>query len=187
MGGEIVTYLEMTSPSDLVPARRSASLQLEPAGKHAAALLRSAYVRVGAPLGWTGRSGWSVADWEEELARPGTEAWVARLGDELIGFVELEAESSGDVGIVVLGLFPEFIGRRLGGMLLTLATDLAWTVSAPDGTPARRVWVQTSSRDHPHARQNYEARGFRIFRREHVLSEFSVTRTLRRVTTSTDS
>ena len=48
----------------------------------------------------------------------------------------LEAESSGDVGIVVLGLFPEFIGTGLGGALLTLATELAWTISAPDGTPA---------------------------------------------------
>jgi GNAT superfamily N-acetyltransferase len=82
--------------------------------------------------------------------------------------VELEAESSGDVGIVVFGLFPEFIGKGLGGALLTLTTELAWTVTAPGGTPARRVWVQTSSRDHPHARQNYEARGFRTFRRERV-------------------
>jgi ribosomal protein S18 acetylase RimI-like enzyme len=170
MGGEILTCLEMTSPGELAPARRPPGLQLERAGADAALLLRSAYVRVGAPLGWTGRSGWSVADWEEELARPGIEAWVARLRDEVIGFVELEAEPSGDVGIVVLGLFPEFIGRGHGGALLTLATELAWRVTTPDGTPARRVWVQTSSRDHPHARANYEARGFRIFRREHAVS-----------------
>ena len=167
MRGEIVTYLQMTSPSQLVAARRPpAHLELEPAREPAAPLLRSAYVRVGGPLRWTGRSAWSDANWEEELSRPGIQAWVARLDDEVIGFVELEAESNGDVGIVVFGLFPEFIGRGLGGALLTLATQLAWKVTAPDGTPARRVWVQTSSRDHPHARQNYEARGFRTFRRE---------------------
>jgi GNAT superfamily N-acetyltransferase len=170
MGDEILTFLEMASPAELAPAPRPPGLQLERAGEDTAPLLRSAYVRVGAPLGWTGRSEWSVADWGKELARPGTTAWVARLHDEVIGFVQLEAEPSGDVGIVVFGLFPEFIGRGLGGALLTLATELAWTVGTPDGTPARRVWVQTSSRDHPHARANYEARGFRVFRREQALT-----------------
>jgi GNAT superfamily N-acetyltransferase len=166
MGGEIVTFLEMTSPTALRPPRCPLRVELEAAGEDAAPLLRAAYARVGAPLGWTGRSGWSDADWEAELSRPGVQAWVARHDDDLIGFVELEAESSGDVGIVVIGLFPEFIGKGLGGELLTLATQLAWTLTAPDGTPARRVWVQTSSGDHPHAKRNYEARGFRTFRRD---------------------
>jgi hypothetical protein len=30
----------------------------------------------------------------------------------------------------------------------------------------KRVWVQTSSGDHPHALPNYERRGFRVFRVE---------------------
>lgn len=41
----------------------------------------------------------------------------------------------------------------------TLATRLAWEAEHPDGTPTRRVWLQTSSRDHPHAKPNYERRG----------------------------
>jgi hypothetical protein len=32
--------------------------------------------------------------------------------------------------------------------------------------PVRRVWLHTSSRDHPHAKPNYERRGFRPFRTE---------------------
>jgi GNAT superfamily N-acetyltransferase len=168
MSSEIVTYLEMNSPTALIPARRPHRVELEPARGAAAAVLRAAYVRVGAPLGWTGRTEWSDADWEDELARPGVQAWVARLGDDVIGFVELEAAPSGDVGIVVIGLFPEFIGKGLGGELLTMATELAWTLTAPDGTPARRVCVQTSSRDHAHARPNYEARGFHKVRSERL-------------------
>jgi GNAT superfamily N-acetyltransferase len=66
------------------------------------------------------------------------------------------------VGIVVFGLVPELIGRGLGGALLTRATELAWELAAPGG----RVWVQTSSHDHPHALRNYERRGFRAFRTE---------------------
>jgi GNAT superfamily N-acetyltransferase len=167
MRDETITSLEMTSPSELVPARPSpAPLKLEEVDGSGAPVLRSTYVRIGAPHGWTGRSAWSDADWEEELSRPGVRAWIARVDNEVAGLVELEAEPDGDVGIVVFGLVPECVGRGFGGALLTLATELAWKVTSPSGIPARRVWVQTSSRDHPHARPNYERRGFRAFRTE---------------------
>ena len=164
---ETIISLEMASPSQLVPGRPPpARLELEKAGRAAAPVLRSTYERIGAPHGWTGRSAWSDALWEEELSRPGVEAWIARVDEEVAGFVELESESNGDVGIVVFGLVPEFVGRGFGGALLTLATRLAWKLASPGGMPTRRVWVQTSSRDHPHARPNYERRGFRTFRTE---------------------
>jgi GNAT superfamily N-acetyltransferase len=67
---------------------------------------------------------------------------------------------------VVFGLVPEFVGRGFGGHLLTLGTRLAWETEHPGGTATRRVWLQTSSHDHPHALANYRRRGFRIFRTE---------------------
>jgi GNAT superfamily N-acetyltransferase len=174
MRHETITCLEMTSPDELVPGRPPpARLELEKTGPAAAPVLRSTYARIGAPHGWTGRSAWSDAHWEEELSRPGVHAWIARLDEEVAGLVELESEPNGDVGIVVFGLVPELVGRGFGGALLTLATRLAWTLTSPDGTSARRVWVQTSSRDHPHARPNYERRGFRTFRTEPRWAEAS--------------
>lgn len=167
MDGETITSLELTSPSELVPARAPpAPLELEEVDSAAAAVLRSTYVRIGAPHGWIGRSAWSDDQWEEELSRPGVKAWLARVDGDVAGFVELEGESNGDVGIVVFGLVPEFVGRGFGGAFLTLATQLAWEAMPPAGPPTRRVWVQTSSRDHPHARPNYERRGFRAVRVE---------------------
>jgi RimJ/RimL family protein N-acetyltransferase len=164
---ETITCLEMTSPSQLVPGRSPpAHLELEKIGGAAASLLRSTYVRIGAAHGWTGRSAWSDAQWKEELARPGVGAWIARVDAEVAGLVELESEPNGDVGIVVFGLVPEFVGKGFGGAFLTLATRLAWKLTSPGGMPARRVWVQTTSLDHPHARLNYERRGFRTFRTE---------------------
>jgi GNAT superfamily N-acetyltransferase len=164
---ETVTCLEMTSPRELVPGRPPpARLEMEKVGRAAAPVLRATYVRIGAPHGWIGRSVWSDAQWEEELARPGVHAWIARVDEDVVGFVELESESTGDVGIVVFGLVPEFVGRGFGGVFLTLAARLAWELTSPSETCARRVWVQTSSRDHPHARPNYERRGFRAFRTE---------------------
>ncbi len=167
MLNETVTYLEMTSPGQLVPGRPPpARLDMQEVDRAAAPVLRSTYARVGAPHGWMGRSTWSDAQWEEELSRPGIQAWIARVDEDVVGLVELEAESNGDVGIVVFGLVPEFVGKGFGGALLTLATRLAWKVTSPGGTSTRRVWVQTSSHDHPHARPNYERRGFRTFRTE---------------------
>jgi GNAT superfamily N-acetyltransferase len=71
------------------------------------------------------------------------------------------------VEIVVFGLVPEFVGRGFGSHLLTVGTRLAWAAEHPDTAPTRRVWLHTSSRDHPNARPNYERRGFRAFRTEH--------------------
>ncbi len=164
---ETVTHLELTSPGQLVPGRPPpARLEVQQVGRAEASVLRTTYARIGAPHGWIGRSAWSDAQWEEELARPGVKAWIARVDEAVVGLVELEAGSDPDVGIVVLGLVPELVGRGFGGALLTLAARLAWEVASPDGKSTRRVWVQTSSRDHPHARPNYESRGFRTFRTE---------------------
>jgi GNAT superfamily N-acetyltransferase len=164
---ETITHLEMTSPGQLVPGRPPpARVELEQIGGDAASVLRSTYARIGAPHGWTGRTAWSDAQWEEELSRPGVQAWIAHVDGDVAGLVELESEANGDVGIVVFGLVPEFVGKGFGGALLTFATRLAWQLTSPGGMPTRRVWVQTSSSDHPHARPNYERRGFRTFRTE---------------------
>jgi len=92
------------------------------------------------------------------------------VDEEVAGLLELDVEPDGEVGIVVFGLVAEFVGRGFGGAFLTLATELAWGMRSPHHLPTRRVWVETSSRDHPHARPNYERRGFRVFqtRRGHA-------------------
>jgi GNAT superfamily N-acetyltransferase len=96
------------------------------------------------------------ATWDEVRARR-----LARssLGERVPadGLVEVAR------GIVVFGLVAEFVGRGFGGAFLTLATDMAWRLTSRDGRPTKRVLVQTSSRDHPHALPNYERRGFWAF------------------------
>ena len=161
----MITSLEMMSPSELVAGRPPpAPIEMEEVGPAAAPLVRWLWLRIGEPHGWTGRAAWSAADWEAELSRQDVRTWVARVDGEVAGLVELEVAGGGDVGIVVFGLLPEFVGKAFGGAFLTLATRMAWTLTGSDGAPARRVWLETSSRDHPHARRNYESRGFRAFR-----------------------
>jgi GNAT superfamily N-acetyltransferase len=164
---QTVTWLEMTSPDKLRPGRLPpAPVDLEPVDRSEVALLRETNRRVGEPHGWTGRSAWSEARWAEHLARPGVRAFLARVGGEPAGLVELEARSGGEVEITVFGLVPELVGQGFGGHLLTRAARLAWETGRAEGTPTRRVWLHTASTDHPGALPNYLGRGFRVVRSE---------------------
>jgi GNAT superfamily N-acetyltransferase len=165
---QTVTWLEMTSPDELRPGRLPpAPVELEQVDRSLVPLLRATNSRVGEPHGWTGRSAWSEARWAEHLAKPGVRAFVARVGGEPVGLIELEARPGGEVEITVFGLVPELVGRGFGGHLLTRAVRLAWDARPPPGeTPTRRVWLHTASTDHGHALPNYLGRGFRVVRSE---------------------
>jgi GNAT superfamily N-acetyltransferase len=164
---QTVTWLEMASPDELRPGRLPpAPLDLEPVDRSGVPRLRETNHRVGKPHGWTGRSAWSEARWAQHLARPGVRAYLARVGGEPAGLVELEARPGGEVEITVFGLVPEFVGRGFGGHLLTRAVRLAWETGHAEGTPTRRVWLHTASTDHPGALPNYLGRGFRVVRSE---------------------
>lgn len=164
---EIVTSLEMTSPTQIVPGREPPEpLTFEQVGQAEAALVRATYVKIGAPHGWVGRTAWSDEQWQSEIELPEVGVWIARVGNAVAGSLELDVTAEGDAGIVVFGLLPAFVGKGFGGALLTLATRMAWGLTPPGGGRVRRVWVQTSSRDHPHAIQNYKRRGYRTFRIE---------------------
>jgi GNAT superfamily N-acetyltransferase len=170
----LVTSLEMTSPTQLVPARLPpVPIEMDEIGPTYAPLVRETYLRIWEGLPSGRRMNWSDAQWQEELSRRGVRAWLARVERDIAGLVELEAESNGDVGIVVFGLVPELVGKGFGGAFLTVATRTAWSwrrTSAKEGL-TKRVWVQTSSADHPHALPNYERRGFRVFRIEPTAPE----------------
>jgi GNAT superfamily N-acetyltransferase len=164
---EVITCLEMIAPTQLVRGRPPpAPLEMEEVDSAAAPLVRSIYVHIWKGLASGGRMAWSDAQWKHELSRPGVRSWVARVHGDVVGFVELEAEPDGDVGIVVFGLVPEFVGKGFGGAFLTRVTETAWKPMSQSSGLTKRVWVQTSSGDHPHPLQNYERRGFRVFRFE---------------------
>jgi ribosomal protein S18 acetylase RimI-like enzyme len=73
------------------------------------------------------------------------------------------AQPRGNVEITEFGLVPEFVGYGFGAHLLTMATRVAWDTEPIDASPIARVWLHTSSLDHPHALHNYRRRGFRQF------------------------
>ena len=164
---QTVTWLEMTSPDQLRPGRLPPEpVELVPAGPPLAPLLGETTARVGGPHRWTSRPAWSAAQWAQHLAKPGVRAWLARVGGEPAGVIEIEVRPGGEAEIALFGLVPELVGRGFGGHLLTQAVRLAWEAEQPDGAPTRRVWLHTASADHAHALPNYQARGFRVVRSE---------------------
>ena len=97
---------------------------------------------------------WSGDEWRRYVARPGVETWVMAEGGSPVGYFELVSHPAGpepgpSLEIAYFGLLPGFVGRGLGAMLLAAAARRGWDLG-----PAR-VWLHTSSHDHPHALGNY--------------------------------
>jgi GNAT superfamily N-acetyltransferase len=152
----ITHHLEMTDPSQFVPARKPAtSFALVQAEIPCPALHRFLYTAVGGAWHWLDRLAWSYEQWQVYLERTEVETWIAYVSGTPAGYCELEMQADGNVEIVYFGLLPQFIGRGLGGAVLTATVERAWALGA------RRVWGHTCSLDHPNALPGYQARGFR--------------------------
>lgn len=154
--GETLYYLEMRSPSDL-QAAASGPTDLALTEVHSHHRIRSITTAIGRPLDWPTQH-WSDERWDAYLRRSDLRHWLARWQGEVVGLVSLRFAPD-EVEIDTFGLLPEHVGRGLGADLLCRVVRLAWN-QAPS---ARRVWLHTSSADHPSALPNYQRRGFRLY------------------------
>lgn len=162
-------YLEQTSPADLAPAAGpdpGAGIRIVRAEVPSPEFSRFLYASVGADVSWTDRLEWTRERWLAYLERPALETWVAYEHGTPAGYIELDPQGDGAVEIAYFGLLPGFRGRRIGGLLLTHGTARAWDLAErrPARVPTKRVWLHTCTLDSPHARANYERRGFRLYR-----------------------
>jgi GNAT superfamily N-acetyltransferase len=163
------TYLEQGSPEEVRPAREPADpVNVVRVEQPSPEFARFLYGTVGGDWHWTDRLPWSREIWLEYLSRPLVETWVAWVHGAPAGYVELAGSSTGEVEIAYFGLLPGFLGRGLGGHLLTVGLRLAWTMAArwPDVPAVSRVWVHTCTLDGPAAAANYQARGMVPYRTE---------------------
>jgi GNAT superfamily N-acetyltransferase len=158
------THLELRRPEDLRPGR--------PPGEPIALVRRDAitpaeylelYTLVGELWLWRDRLVWTPAELERYLASPSVHVWSASVGGALAGFFELQQHTDRSVEVMYFGLAPAFIGRGLGGWLLTRAAHEAFALGAP------RIVLNTCTLDAPQALPNYLARGFTIVREDQYL------------------
>ena len=159
-------YLEQCNPAQLRHARVPSPAPLIMQAQTPLPMLnRFLYTAVGGHWYWRDRLSWSYARWHAWLARPAVQTWVLYDAGTPAGYIELERQAGDDVEIAYFGIMREFLGRGLGGHLLSVGIDRAWAMGA------RRVWVHTCSLDGPAALANYEARGMQRYWEEHSIIE----------------
>lgn len=155
------TYLELDTPAAFKPGAPLLSgariVRRDPCPN---ADYRRLYAAVGGPWHWRDRLAWDEATLRAHLTSPDIMVWELVVDDESAGYFELRRSGNDEIELAYFGLAPRFIGRGLGGAMLTRAVEEAWTLGA------RRVWLHTCTLDSPHALPNYRARGFRDYRTE---------------------
>ena len=120
------------------------------------------YSFIGGPWAWWEKLSWTDEQWRAYAEDDRLRTWIATYDGSLAGYFELYRDDEGGVEIIYFGLTPAFIGRGLGGALLTAALEAAWAAQP------KRVWVHTCTLDHPAALANYLARGMKSYRTEVV-------------------
>ena len=157
----ITTYLEVLSLDQLRPKRSDPRFQVREKTERDWRFNRDMYFKVGERWRWIDKRPWTDAQWIDYASDTSLRTFAGYEREKLAGYFELHRDEAG-VEIAYFGLLPEFVGRGLGGALLTSAAENAW---AWPPTPSR-VWVHTCNRDHLNALANYQARGFEIYRVE---------------------
>ena len=155
------TYLELKTPGDLRPAPTAEPAprieRLEPCSP---AIFRYLYAEVGRAFQWTDRLAWSDETIQRHLGNPGVSIWLMSEAETPAGYFELRRHADQSIEVAYFGLMGDYIGRGLGGWLLTRAAETAWAEQPS------RVWLHTCTLDHPNALPNYLRRGFRAVREE---------------------
>ena len=157
------TYLELRNPADLRGVSFSEPrARVERRAPCPVPLYRRLYKEVGEDWFWHSRAEMSDADLAAHLMRPNVSVFELMVGDDSAGYFELRQHDDRSVEIEYFGLNPRYIGKGLGGPLLTRAVEEALRLGAS------RVWLHTCTLDSERALPNYKARGFRAYKTERL-------------------
>ena len=148
-------YLELRSLEEFTPsAAEVPDLEIREARIACPELGRFLYTAVGRAWRWSDRLNWAYSTWLAHLERPQVEVWIAYLDGVIAGYVEFEHQPEESVEIAYFGLLRQFMGKGIGGLLLSDTVERAFH------NGAKRVGLHTCSLDSPQAMKNYRARGF---------------------------
>jgi GNAT superfamily N-acetyltransferase len=160
---DVITYLEMRERpvGRHVPAPLE-KLALMRAESCTTSFYRYLYDTVGQPWLWFERRLVDDNTLAALIRKPTIEIFVLYVRGVPAGFFELDTAAPRETKLSYFGLIPDFIGRRLGPYLLRAAIDQAWS------RPIDRLWLHTSTFDHPKALGVYQRAGLIVYDRRRV-------------------
>tara|TARA_B100000965_G_C19556706_1_gene742602 strand:+ start:284 stop:787 length:504 start_codon:yes stop_codon:yes gene_type:complete len=155
-------YLEIKSINDLVIKKKPSNiLYLTRAHPKDFQLNKFFYKQIGKKHKWLDRLVWNDKAWNDYLSTNGVNTYILKEKEDLIGYFEqIFSKKNLDCEIAYFGILEEYIGKNLGGYLLSEAIKKSFEIGA------KRVWVHTCSLDHKHALNNYLSRGMKVFQTE---------------------
>tara|TARA_Y100001970_G_scaffold138150_1_gene170018 strand:+ start:3334 stop:3837 length:504 start_codon:yes stop_codon:yes gene_type:complete len=156
------SYLEIKSLKELVEKTKPLNdLYIEKANPPDFQLNKFFYKEVGKKHRWTDRLIWSDKKWIEYLEDTRVNTYILKSNKDLIGYFEqIFYKDELDCEIAYFGILEEYIGKNLGGYLLSEAIKISFSIGS------KRIWVHTCSLDHKNALKNYLSRGMKIFKTE---------------------
>jgi len=156
------SYLEISSINELVAKNKPFNgLYLEKVNPPDFQLNKFLYKEVGKKHRWTDRLAWSDIKWTNYLESLGVNTYILKYNKDLIGYFEQILDKDKlDCEIAYFGILEEYIGKQLGGYLLSEAIKTSFNIGS------KRIWVHTCSLDHKNALKNYLSRGMKIFKSE---------------------
>ena len=121
------------------------------------------YKQIGKNYQWVDRLIWTDKNWIEYVSSPNLFTFVLKNNDDIAGFFELMYHKDKlETEIAYFGLLKEYIGKKLGGYMLSEAIKKSFSYNV------KRVWAHTCSLDHKNALKNYLSRGMKIYNTETV-------------------
>jgi len=153
----IRNYLEIKSLNQLSEIKKSGdNYSLNQVIPNDFQLNKFFYKQIGKNYQWVDRLIWTDKNWIEYVSSPNLFTFVLKNNDDIAGFFELMYHKD------KLGLLKEYIGKKLGGYMLSEAIKKSFSYNV------KRVWVHTCSLDHKNALKNYLSRGMKIYNTETV-------------------
>ena len=156
------SYLEIRSIKNLKSKKKpSDKVSLELSDRKNFKLNKFLYKQIGKKHQWIDRLVWQDKDWIKLVSDENLKTYILKQDENLVGYFELIFNQN-ECEIAYLGILEEYIGKSLGGYLLSEAIKIAFQEKV------KRVWVHTCSLDHENAISNYKARGMRVFKNEEL-------------------
>jgi len=160
----IRNYLEIKSLNQLSEIKKSGdNYSLNQVIPNDFQLNKFFYKQIGKNYQWVDRLIWTDKNWIEYVSSPNLFTFVLKNNEDIAGFFELIYHKDKlETEIAYFGLLKEYIGKKLGGYMLSEAIKKSFSYNV------KRVWAHTCSLDHKNALKNYLSRGMKIYNTETV-------------------